>query len=214
MFRHQGEVQLAAHVNPKGNMSGNAGLAITDHIALIASGSFVNYQSDNHDFKQYLYEAGVGYFANTGKANRNVLEVFAGYGLGATQDADKRATTTGTAPVEARQLDFNKVFLQANFSSTRANKLTVLGKQRTLNYGTAIRVSRIKMNRFEVNGMAGQQLEENVYIEPVFFTRLALNNGVQLQYTNGWNFGLMDNQYLKAGNAVFTLGLVYNFGQK
>ncbi|MGO1521480.1 MAG: hypothetical protein ACTHZ1_07230 [Sphingobacterium sp.] len=115
---------------------------------------------------------------------------------------------------QARQLDFNKVFLQANFSSTRSNKLMVLRKQRTLNHGTAIRVSRIKMNRFEVNEMAGQQLEENAYIEPVFFTRLALNNGFQLQYTNGWNFGLMDNQYLKGGNTVFTWGLVYNFGQK
>jgi len=70
------------------------------------------------------------------------------------------------------------------------------------------------MSRFELDEMAGQRLEENVYIEPVFFTRLELNKGFQIQYTNGWNFGLMDNQYLKAGNAVFTIGLVYNFGQK
>lgn len=195
-------------------MSGNAGVAITDHIALIGGGSFVNYQSNNHDFRQHLYEGGLGYFANMGKSDRNVMEVYAGYGVGATRDVDKRATTTGTAPVETRSLDFNKIFLQANFSSTRENKLAILGKQRTLTYGTAVRVSRVKMSRFELDEMAGQRLEENVYIEPVFFTRLELNKGFQIQYTNGWNFGLMDNQYLKAGNAVFTIGLVYNFGQK
>jgi len=144
MFRNQGEIHLSAHVNPKGNMSGNAGVAITDHIALIGGGSFVNYQSNNHDFRQHLYEGGLGYFANMGKSDRNVMEVYAGYGVGATRDVDKRATTTGTAPVETRSLDFNKIFLQANFSSTRENKLAILGKQRTLTYGTAVRVAALK----------------------------------------------------------------------
>jgi hypothetical protein len=74
-------------------------------------------------------------------------------------------------------------------------------------------MSRVKMDRFELNGVSSQ-LEENLYIEPIFFTRLELNKGFQIQYTNGWNIGLMDNQYLKPGNAVFTLGLTYNFGRK
>lgn len=213
MFNNKGEGYVAAHVNAKGNLSGNLGVAFTDHLAVIGNGSYINYHSDNNDFKQYLYEGGLGYYTVVGKAKRSVLEFYGGYGVGATTDIDKRASTTGTNPVETRDLDFNKIFVQANFSSTRKNKINLFGKKRTLNYGTAIRLSRIKMGRFELNGV-DTQLEENVYIEPVFFTRLELNKGFQIQYTNGWNIGLMDNQYLKPGNAVFTLGLIYNFGRK
>ncbi|WP_257214109.1 hypothetical protein [Sphingobacterium sp. 1.A.5] len=213
MFNNKGEAYIAAHVNTKGNVSGNLGVAVTDHVALIGNGSYLNYKSDNNDFKQYLYEGGLGYYTVVGKAKRSVLEFYAGYGVGATTDVDKRASTTGSDPVETRDLDFNKIFVQANFSSTRKNKINLFGKKRTLNYGTAIRMSRVKMDRFELNGVSSQ-LEENLYIEPIFFTRLELNKGFQIQYTNGWNIGLMDNQYLKPGNAVFTLGLTYNFGRK
>ncbi len=213
MFNNKGEGYIAAHVNPKGNLSGNVGIAFTDHLAIIGNGSYLNYSSDNNDFKQHLYEGGLGYYTVVGKAKRSVLEFYAGYGIGSTTDVDKRASTTGTDPVETRDLDFNKIFVQANFSSTRKNKINLFGNKRTLNFGTAIRLSRIKMDRFELNGISSQ-LEENLYIEPVFFTRLELNKGFQIQYTNGWNIGLMDNQYLKPGNAVFTLGLIYNFGRK
>ncbi|MGM1430299.1 hypothetical protein ACS126_13650 [Sphingobacterium lactis] len=212
MFNNKGEGYIAAHVNPKGNASANLGVAFTDHLAIIGNGSYINYRSTNNDFKQYLYEGGLGYFTTVGKAKRSVLEFYAGYGVGATTDVDERASTTGTTPVETRDLDFNKIFIQANFSSTRKNKLNLFGKPRELNYGTAIRLSRIKMDRFELNGVPAP-LEENLYIEPVFFTRLELNKGFQIQYTNGWNIGLMDNQFLKPGNAVFTLGLIYNFGR-
>lgn len=213
MFNNKGEGYLGAHVNPKGNLSGNAGIAFTDNLALIANGSYMDYKSDNHDFKQYLYEGGLGYYTLVGKNKRSVLEFYAGYGLGATQDADKRASTTGADPVESRDVEFNKIFVQANFSSTRKNKINLFGKKRNLNYGTAIRLSRIKMDKFELNNEV-HPLEENLFIEPIFFTRLEMSKGLQLQLTNGWNIGLMDNQYLKPGNAVFTLGLVYNFGRK
>lgn len=213
MFTGKGEGYLAAHVNPKGNASANLGVAFTDHLAIIGNGSYINYKSDNHDFKQYLYEGGLGYYTVVGKGKRSVLEFYGGYGVGATMDVDKRASTTGTNAVETRDVDFNKIFVQANFSSTRKNKINLFGKKRTLNYGTAIRLSRIKMDRFDLNGVSSQ-LEENVYVEPIFFTRLELNKGFQIQYTNGWNIGLMNNEYLKPGNAVFTLGLIYNFGRK
>lgn len=213
MFSNAGEGYLGAHVNVKGNLSGTAGIAFTDNLAIIANGSYINSKTDNQDFKQQLVEGGLGYYTVMGAQKRSVLEFYAGYGVGSTLDIDKRASTTGSDPVETRDLDFNKIFVQANFSSTRKNKLRLFGKQRTLNYGTAIRLSRIKMDRFDLNH-APAALEENLFIEPVFFTRMELNKGLQLQYTNGWNIGLMSNDYLKAGNAVFTLGIIYNFGKK
>ncbi|MEI5985632.1 MULTISPECIES: hypothetical protein [Sphingobacterium] len=213
MFNNKGEGYLAAHVNLKGNLSGNAGVAIIDNLAIIANGSYSDYKSSNHDFNQYLYEGGLGYYTLVGKSKRSVLEFYGGYGLGSTLDVDKRASTTGADPVESRDLDFNKIFVQANFSSTRKNKINLFGKKRSLNYGTAIRLSRIKMDSFKLNGV-DHALEENVFVEPVFFTRMELSKGLQLQYTNGWNIGLMSNEFLKPGNAVFTLGLIYNFGRK
>jgi hypothetical protein len=67
------------------------------------------------------------------------------------------------------------------------------------------------MTDFMRNNIA-QPLEDNIFIEPVFFTRLKLNQNIQLQYTSGSNFGLKNRDFLTAGNSVFTLGIVVNVG--
>ncbi|MFD2968880.1 hypothetical protein [Sphingobacterium bambusae] len=213
MFREQGEVYLAAHSNIKGNLSGNAGVAVGKHVAVIANGSYIDRGRENSNelFRQQLVEAGVGYFTKIGKEKRQVLEVYGGYGVGSSTEVDRRATTTGMQPVETRAMDFDKIFVQVNYSSTRKQKLNLFGKKRDLNYGTAIRASRVAMTNFTINDLASPK-EEAFFIEPLFFTRMELNKGFQLQYTNGFNFNVLDNDYLKAGNAVFTLGVTYNFG--
>ena len=215
MFREQGEAYAAAHVNVKGNISANAGLALTEHVAVLANGSYANVggASSNDNFNQHLYEGAIGYFTKVGKEKRQVFEIYGGYGVGSSTDIDSRSTTTGMAPVEERIMNFDKIFVQVNYSSTRKRKLDLFGKKRNLNYGTAIRVSRVAMKDFTINGFAAPT-EENLFIEPLFFTRLELNKGFQLQYTNGFNFGLIQNEYLKAGNAVFTLGVTYNLRKK
>jgi len=215
MFREQGEVYVAAHSNVKGNLSANAGVAFGKHLALIANGSYIDRggERSNELFKQHLYEAGLGYFTTLGRDKRQVLEVYAGYGLGSSTEVDRRASTTGMAAVETRVMDFDKIFVQVNYSSTRKNKLTLFGKDRDLNYGTAIRVSRVGMTDFTIDGFTRPK-EEALFIEPLFYTRMELNKGFQLQYTNGFNFNVVDNEYLKAGNAVFTLGVIYSFGRK
>lgn len=216
MFQNQGEVHAAAHANIKGNVSGNVGMAIGNHVAIIANGSYID-QGDNNNknelFKQYLIEGGLGYFTKVGREKRQILEIYAGYGIGSSTEIDRRASTTGMQPVETRNMDFDKIFVQINYSSTRKKKLNLFGKARALNYGTAIRASRVGMTTFIINNLSSPQ-EEALFIEPLFYTRMELNNGFQLQYTNGFNFNVVDNTYLKAGNAVFTLGLTYNFGGK
>ena len=69
------------------------------------------------------------------------------------------------------------------------------------------------MTDFSINGEKKDK-EENYFIEPIFFTRLQLIKGLQVQYTTGFNVGFIKNEYLKAGNSVFTLGISYNFGKK
>lgn len=213
MFSKQGEGYLSGHVNLKGNVSGNAGVAISDHIGIIANGSYVNHKKQIKEFKQYLYEGGLGYFTTIGKSKRQIFEVYAGYGIGNSVETDLRSTTTGMQPVEIRDMDFEKIFVQVNYSSTKKDKINLFGAKRELNYGTAIRMSRVAMKDFTVDAVDDEK-EDNIFIEPVFFTRLALNRNWQLQYTTGFNIGVNSNEYLKAGNAVFTLGVSYNFGKK
>ena len=57
-----------------------------------------------------------------------------------------------------------------------------------------------------------QPFEDNIFIEPVFFTRLKLNENLQLQYASGSNFGLKNRDFLNAGNSVLTFGVVWNIG--
>lgn len=213
MFKSAGEVYLGGHFNAKGNVSANIGAAVSDHIAIIANGSTVNTGSNNNDFyRQWLTEGGIGYFTTLGKEGRQVFEVYAGYGVGNSKDFEQRASIYGYELVEAREMNFDKIFLQVNYSSTRKKKINIFGDKKELNYGTAIRLSRVGMKEFWINDVAAP-MEENFFIEPLFYTRMQLVNGLQLQYTNGFNIGLNNNEYLKAGNSVFTLGLVYTFGK-
>lgn len=216
MFQGKGEVHVAAHSNVKGNLSGNVGVAVGNHIAVIANGSYIKQREDNNRsglFSQHLLEGGLGYFTRVGKTKRQILEIYAGYGVGSSTEIDRRASTTGMMPVETRVMDFDKIFVQINYSSRRKRKLNLFGKPRILNYGTAIRASRVSMQDFTINDIAHPK-EEALFVEPLFYTRMELNKGLQIQYTNGFNFNVVDNAYLKAGNAVFTLGVTYNFGGK
>ena len=212
MFSEQGEVYVAAHSNIKGNLSGSAAVAVGRHVAVMANGSYIDNDKGNRQFKQYLYEGGLGYFTTIGQDRSRVLEVYGGYGKGNTWDADTRATTTGMAPVETREMDFDKIFVQVNYSRKREH-IRLFGKEREFNYGTAIRASHINMTAFELDGLP-HGLEENLFVEPIFYTRMSLNKSFQLQYTNGFNIGVVNNEYLKAGNAVFTLGLIYKLSRE
>lgn len=211
MFANQGEVYAAAHSNIKGNASGNLAVAVGKHVAVMANGSYVDNSSGNQEYKQYMYEGGLGYFTTFGKKSDRIFELYAGYGLGNARDADTRATTTGMMPTEIREMDFEKIFVQANISRKREN-VRLFGRSREFSYGTAIRGSFIRMKDFWIDGITSP-VEENLFIEPVFYTRMQLNRSFQLQYTNGFNIGVVDNNYLKAGNAVFTLGLIYKFSK-
>jgi hypothetical protein len=82
-----------------------------------------------------------------------------------------------------------------------------------LNYGTAWRLSFVETDNFYHNGVM-QPNEDNVFLEPVFFTRMVLSEQIQLQYTSGSNIGLKSRKFLNAGHSVFTVGAVINVGRK
>jgi len=115
--------------------------------------------------------------------------------------------------VESRDMDFNKIFVQVNYSSTKREKIRLFGGDRALNYGTILRLSHVNMTDFKINQLNANK-EQNVLIEPVFYTRMEVGRGWQIQYMTGMNFGLMSNDYLKAGHPINSLGILYKFGGK
>ncbi|HMI02744.1 MAG TPA: hypothetical protein VK541_09700 [Pedobacter sp.] len=214
MLSQQGEFSGGAHISLRGNASLNGAYAVSNHFGVLFSGSMMNREWERKDYKNKLVEVGGGYFNTFGPDDNRILEVYVGYGGGSTDRTyrryDDNDVLTGTDLEEAT---FNKTFLQVNYSSKKSNNLKLFGKDFPISYGTALRISSVEMKTFMINGV-GQMREGNVFLEPIFFTRMKLSDQFQLQYTTSGNFGLNSRKYMNAGSSIFTIGAVVNLGGK
>lgn len=212
MLSEKGEFSGGAHISPKGNASVNAAYAVSKHIGVLVSGSYMNKEKRSSDYNHRLMEFGGGYYDTFGPDNNRIIEIYAGYGGGRTKrnfrDYDDHDVLLKTT---AENISYTKTFLQVNYSSKKNDYLKLFGNRYALNYGTALRISHIKMDSFLSNNVA-QPKEDNMFIEPIFFTRMRLSDVVQLQYTSSGNFGLKSRKFMSAGNSIFTLGVVLNVG--
>jgi hypothetical protein len=211
MLSANGELHASAHISLKGNASFNSAYAVSDHFSVMLNGSFMNRDRAKKDFGQSLLEAGGGYYTTFGSDKSRILEIYSGLGRGSSLRIKREVTSEGIISSERQQVAFGKFFLQANYSSKRKNSLRLFAQEFPLSYGTALRISHLRMRDFKINDV-DQQLEDNIFFEPVFFTRMQLNRAVRLQYTSGSNFGLKNRDHLTAGSSVFTLGVVINVG--
>lgn len=210
MFTEQGELSAAGHITPKGNITFNTAYAVTDKFGVMLNGSMLNQEKKKRDFRHNLIEAGGGYFTTFGPNQNRVLEVYAGFG-GGSSDRTEKEEKEGVMVYTRREASFSKYFTQVNFSSKKKKSLRLLGNEFPLNYGTALRASYVNMNKHLLNNVA-QEKEDNIFLEPIFYTRMTLTPTVQLQYTSGSNFGLRNRKALTAGYSVFSLGFVINVG--
>ncbi|ADY52172.1 hypothetical protein Pedsa_1613 [Pseudopedobacter saltans DSM 12145] len=213
MFTEQGQFHAGGHINLRGNINGNIAYSFSDHIAGFANASTLSTNGTRKDVDQKLWEAGIGYFDVFGKDKKRIFEVYAGFGKGNTDKTYKDITYDGPVIKDLIDVDFNKIFIQVNYTSEKKKDLKLFGSKHPLNFGTALRLSHVSMTNFKLNGV-DHPLEDNVLIEPIFYTRMGLSKNFQVQYTNGMNIGLIHRNYMKAGNTVFTLGVVYNIGMK
>ncbi|MFD2246030.1 hypothetical protein [Pontibacter ruber] len=211
MFTQKGELSAAGHITPKGNITFNTAYAVSDHVGVMVNGSMLNSERKKRDFKHNLIEAAGGYFTTFGPSQNRILEIYGGIGTGSSERVEKEENEKGVLTYDRREAEFNKYFVQVNFTSKKKKSLRLLGNEFPLNYGTALRASYINMNEYTLNGVE-QPTEANIFLEPIFYTRLALSPSVQLQYTSGSNFGLKNNKTLTAGYSVFSLGFVINVG--
>lgn len=211
MFTEKGELSAGGHVTPKGNITFNTAYAVSDHFAVVLNGSMLNSERRKRDFRHNLLEAGGGYFTTFGPENNRILEIYGGFGGGSSDRTEKDEDETGKMIYTRHEANFSKYFVQVNFTSKRKKSLRLLSHEFPLNYGTALRASYVNMHDYRLNGVPGTE-EDNIFLEPIFYTRLTLNPSVQLQYTSGSNFGLKNRKTLTAGYSVFSLGFVINVG--
>lgn len=213
MLSAKNEIHASGHISLKGNLSFNTAYAVSDHIGVLFNGAFINQTKNKKDFSQDLVEAGAGYYTTFGADNKRILEIYGGFGTGTTQRIYRSFENNGSVTTDLQNFKFNKSFLQIDYSTKEKNSLTLFSKKFPLNYGTTFRISHVSMTKFDRNNIA-QPLEDNIFIEPVFFTRLKLNQNLQLQYTTGSNFGLKNRDFMTAGSSVFTFGVIVNLGGK
>ncbi|WP_316838832.1 hypothetical protein [Pedobacter gandavensis] len=213
MLSAKGELSAGAHISPKGNASINGAYAVSNHFGVLFSGSYMKNERTSKDFRHKLVEIGGGYIDTFGPDNNRIIEIYAGYGGGS---ADRKYRTYDDKVLissSLQEVTFTKTFIQVNYSSKKNSYLKLFGNRYALNYGTAIRISNVEMDTFLIDNI-GQPKEDNMFIEPVFFTRMRLSDAVQLQYTSSGNFGLKDRKFMTAGNSIFTIGAVVNLGGK
>ena len=212
MLSKKGELHASAHISLKGNVSLNTAYAVNNHLGVMLNGSTISQQKKSKDFRQNLLELGAGYFTIFGTDNNRILEIFAGIGNGSTERNFGDIKDDILISTDNQNFNFNKTFLQVSYTSKKQKGLKLFGKNYPLNYGTVLRISHITMEKFSRNGIL-QPKENNIFFEPVFFTRLKLNQIFQLQYTSGSNFGLRNRDFLTAGSSVFTIGVAINVGE-
>jgi hypothetical protein len=210
MLTAKGELNTGGHITLRSNASFNSAYAVSDHVGLLVNGSMMSSNRVKKDFRHNLLEAGAGYFTTFGGGKR-VLEIYGGFGRGSSDRTYKEKTPEGVNTYDRQEVTFNKYFVQVNYSSKDQKSLKLFGRVYPLNYGTALRASYLNMDEFFRNDLE-QPTEDNIFLEPIFFTRLVLSPAVQLQYTSGFNFGLKNRKFLTAGNSVSSVGFVINVG--
>ena len=214
MLSQQGEFSGGLHGSLKGNFSLNGAYAVSNHFGILGSTSYMNMERAKRDYKHKLFEVGGGYFNTFGTDNNRIIEIYAGYGNAKTnrvfRNYDDNDILTSTDLEEAT---YNKTFLQVNYSSKKSSNLRLFGTDFPINSGTALRITSAEMKTFIRNGI-GQLREGNVFLEPIFFTRMKVSENVQLQYTTSGTFGLNSRKFMNANNSLFTIGAVINVGGK
>lgn len=213
MLSKAGEFSGGGHISFRGNTSLNGAYAISDHIGIIASGSNMKSNRKSKDFHHKLIEVGGGYFDTFGPDDNRIIEIYGGFGKGWSNITNRDYDNDILISSEVQDVDYRKSFLQVNYSSKKEDKLTLFGTKFGINYGTALRISHISADRFFINGVL-QAKEDNVFFEPIFFTRMLITKNFQLQYTTSSNIGLKSRKYISAGNSIFTIGAIFNIGGK
>jgi hypothetical protein len=207
MLTQKGELYGSISTNQHTNFALQGAYAFADHLAAAGTFSSLHRQKSNRTEDIDFGEASLGYF--TRLPDQRVLEVYAGAGGGHTRRLERNDAQLTTRTLEG---DLSKFFLQVNFARKKQKTLHLFHHDFPLTYGAALRLSYMQLNDFHIDGQLHPSIG-NVFFEPITFTRTKLVGPVQMQLISGQIIGFHKNDYLKAANSVFQVGLVINLGE-
>jgi len=204
LLTHEGEFYGAVSTNQHNNYALQGAYALTNHLG--AAGTFSSLHRKKTDRTEGIDfgELSLGYF--TRLPDKRVLEVYVGGGVGHTErqerDGEQRTTQNLVGSL-------SKMFAQVNYARKKRDSIHLFNHDFPFTYGAALRMSYVTLDNFQINNMAAPG-ENNVFFEPITFTRTQIAGPVQLQLLSGQIFGFRSNKYLKAANSVFQVGIVIN----
>ncbi|GAA4362661.1 hypothetical protein GCM10023185_30790 [Hymenobacter saemangeumensis] len=204
MLTHKGEFYGAISTNQHTNFALQGAYAFTDKLAAAGTFSSLHRRKGNNTEDIDFAELSLGHF--TRLPDKRVLEVYLGAGGGHTSRIERNDEQLTTRTLDG---SLRKYFAQVNYARKKQKTLHLLGHDFPLTYGAALRLSYMELNNFRINGQLAPG-ESNVFFEPITFTRTKLVGPVQLQLISGQILGFKRNEYLKAANSVFQVGLVIN----
>lgn len=209
LLTQKGEFSGGIHTNLDNNLAIQGAYAVGEHIGVM--GTFTTLQTDKkRKAEEHRFaEIAGGYF--TRLPDKRALEAYVGFGAGSTKRTDFKTENGVKTTTRTAEGDLNKYFLQVNYSSKEKKSLRLFGNEFPLSYGTALRLSYLELSNLRVDGIATMS-EDNVFVEPITFTRVQLAGPIQLQLISGGMFGLRSQKNLKASNSVFNFGVVVNVG--
>ena len=204
MLTHQGEFYGMVSTNQQTNFALQGAYGLTNHLAVAGTFSSLHRRRSTETSDTDFGEASLGYF--TRLPDKRVLEVYVGGGGGSTQRLERNDAQLTTRTLEG---SLSKVFAQVNYARKKKETLHLFNHDFPLTYGAALRLSYMQLNNFRIDKMPAPG-ENNVFFEPITFTRTQLFGPVQLQLMSGQILGFRHNQFLKAANSVFQIGIVIN----
>ncbi len=208
LLTQQGEVYGSLSTNQQTNFALQGAYAATNHLAVAGTFSSLHHNKKNNTENFDFGEASLGYF--TRLPDRRVLEVYAGMGLGTTRRIERDQER-----VTERVLDgtLSKYFVQVNYARKKTNTLHLFRRDFPLTYGAALRLSYVSLNDFRIAGQL-RPGENNVFFEPITFTRVQLSGPFYLQLMSGQCLGFRRNEFLRAANSVFQVGIIFNLNER
>ncbi|MBF9236945.1 hypothetical protein I2I05_06010 [Hymenobacter sp. BT683] len=207
LLTHQGEAYGSVSTNLQNNFALQGAYAITNHLGVAGTFSSLHRSKSRKTENLDFGELSVGYF--TRLSDKRVLEVYVGAGGGATERIERNAEKITTRTLDG---SLSKVFAQVNYARKKRDNLRLFSHDFPLTYGAALRMSYMQLNNFRINGEVAPG-ENNLFFEPITFTRTQIAGPVQLQFLSGQIFGFRNNKYLKAANSVFQVGIIVNIGE-
>ena len=208
MLTQKGEFYGCISTNQHTNFAIQGAYAATDRLAAAGTFSSLHTKTKRQTQDIDFAEASLGYY--TRLPDKRVLEVYVGGGGGSTRRIERDENQIQTRTLEG---SLSKIFVQTNYARKKRETLRLFKHDFPLTYGAALRLSYVQLNNFRINGQLNPSIG-NVFFEPITFTRTQLVGPVQLQLISGQIIGFNKNDFLKAANSVFQVGLVINLSGK